>query len=209
MLKRRGDYQGNRIGIGCSNNSAYQTELITTSQRFDSTSDSIVQHCSTDICIQIDAGASHQTRTTVDVIPKCVSHVAHNIEGDISQSDLDTMISDESDSNLGWDNSTSGICVIVGGSTSRGSVVLGLLVCCWYWCCGKSKTHVQQQACASLAWTNTPYFGTKSDSVWVLSIFAANLWICMTISSTNWVLIDFYFEWRFINITLCIPKCFC
>ena len=99
-LKRWVDYQGNSIGIGCSNNSAYQFELIT-SQRFDGTSDNILQHCSTDICIQIDAGASHQTRTTVDVIPKCVSHVAHNIEGDISQSDLDTMISDESDSNLG------------------------------------------------------------------------------------------------------------
>ena len=115
--------ESNNIGIGCSDYTAVaisqtlsqipewasqgnDSELIKF-KRFDSTSDYTLQHCSTDICIQIYAGASHQIRTSVDVIPKCISDFSSSFRDYFSQSDLDAMIFNKSDSNWGCDDSTS------------------------------------------------------------------------------------------------------
>ena len=114
--------ESNNIGIGCSNYTAStysqvlheipewaskgrDNELIKF-QRFDSGSLSTLQQCTDDICVQITAGSDHQIRTSVYVIPKHISHVAPSIQSEVSQSDLDFIIIDESDCLLSCDDST-------------------------------------------------------------------------------------------------------
>ena len=152
--------ESNNIGIGCSDYTAVaisqtlgqiperasqgnDSELIKF-KRFDSTSDYTLQHCSTDICIQIYAGASHQIRTFVDVIPKCISDFSSSFQDYYSQSDLGAMIFNESDSNWGCEDSTSTpyIWETLGGA--GGCVLLFIIIAfCYY---HDRKNRVQQQA---------------------------------------------------------------